>query len=372
VVSRPLLLEVGGVSRGGDGAQDYDLMLRLADSGEPIYHIPEVLYHWRAVETSTSIAHGQKPYAHEAGKRALEKSLQRQHIAATVHDGPLNFHYRIAVTDNSLPPVSVFVHREALNRVSGRTDYPRASFHAIGNVHARGVETSLNGPGVHAGSDATFIHDRMATIDDEYIAVLAHELTDVNSQWLHELVTKRRLDEKIGIVCGRVSYDGTDGPSFAEADLGCEDAFYYTDFIVSASRHAQGLHNLQWVNACDGSICLISRNVIDRVGGIDYHRFPSLLPIVELSYRIAAAGYRILYTPDAVVSVPGYPCYRPDSSDQAQEEVDLFRSHHSKELLRFERFYNSGRIEEKTDERDRFYRWLTGVDCKERLTEQAI
>ncbi len=84
-----------------DGAQDYDLLLRAVlgiewervekleedgkGAGSPEYgrfpadyfkdrirHVPRILYHWRAHETSTSDNPDSKRYAYEAGKRALE------------------------------------------------------------------------------------------------------------------------------------------------------------------------------------------------------------------------------------------------------------------------------------------------------------
>lgn len=54
-----------------DGAQDYDLFLRIAAAGEKIVHVPKVLYHWRSHEQSTADHPESKRYAYEAGKRAL-------------------------------------------------------------------------------------------------------------------------------------------------------------------------------------------------------------------------------------------------------------------------------------------------------------
>lgn len=64
-----------------DGAQDYDLVLRVVDSlwqadalapeAARIRHIPKVLYHWRSHRNSTALNTGSKTYAYEAGRRAL-------------------------------------------------------------------------------------------------------------------------------------------------------------------------------------------------------------------------------------------------------------------------------------------------------------
>ncbi len=60
-----------------DGAQDYDLILRLAEEPGAFLHVPQVLYHWRCHEGSTAANTESKRYAYEAGKRALESYYER-------------------------------------------------------------------------------------------------------------------------------------------------------------------------------------------------------------------------------------------------------------------------------------------------------
>lgn len=75
-----------------DGAQDYDLILRVIselrktpvidNQGNPwqsrILHIPRILYHWRCHADSTAQNTASKGYAYEAGKTALEDFLDKQ------------------------------------------------------------------------------------------------------------------------------------------------------------------------------------------------------------------------------------------------------------------------------------------------------
>ncbi len=71
--------KVGGLDDKFSGSQDYDLMLKLTEQTDNIYHIPDILYSWREVETSTSVNPGSKPYAHDAGKGALDAHLKRRY-----------------------------------------------------------------------------------------------------------------------------------------------------------------------------------------------------------------------------------------------------------------------------------------------------
>lgn len=86
-----------------DGAQDYDLVLRMAEnlweSEEKIVHIPKVLYHWRCHEDSTAANPESKRYAYEAGLRALQDFANRMKWnAKAVHLKHLGF-YRLQYKD---------------------------------------------------------------------------------------------------------------------------------------------------------------------------------------------------------------------------------------------------------------------------------
>lgn len=79
VFKRELFEKVGGFRPDFDGSQDYDLVLRLSEKTDRICHIPRVLYSWRESETSTAANTQAKPYAHLAGKRALDEHLKRKY-----------------------------------------------------------------------------------------------------------------------------------------------------------------------------------------------------------------------------------------------------------------------------------------------------
>ncbi len=77
VFKRELLEQVGGFRGEYDGAQDFDLVLRLTEKANCVVHIPQVLYHWRSHDASTATNPMSKLYAYEAGKRAVEDHLKR-------------------------------------------------------------------------------------------------------------------------------------------------------------------------------------------------------------------------------------------------------------------------------------------------------
>lgn len=75
-----LVRAASGLREGLEGAQDYDLALRIAEAVDParIRHIPEVLYHWRMVPGSTAVTSFEKPAAAERARRAVGEHLARR------------------------------------------------------------------------------------------------------------------------------------------------------------------------------------------------------------------------------------------------------------------------------------------------------
>ena len=87
VIRTSVVREVGGFREGYDGSQDHDLALRVGEVARRVVHIPEVLYHWRAVAGSASAAIDAKPYATVAGQRAVQDHLDRTGVSARVEQG---------------------------------------------------------------------------------------------------------------------------------------------------------------------------------------------------------------------------------------------------------------------------------------------
>lgn len=79
-----LIQKIGGFRSEYDGAQDYDLVLRVVEQTQNIYHIPKILYHWRTIPSSVSSGEQVKPWAHSAGQKALQAMLDRSPYPGTV------------------------------------------------------------------------------------------------------------------------------------------------------------------------------------------------------------------------------------------------------------------------------------------------
>ena len=85
VLRRSLVEEVGGFDAEFEGSQDWDLVLRVTERARRILHVPKILYHWRMIADSTAGGgEGVKPWAFEAGPRAVQAHCDRTGLPAKV------------------------------------------------------------------------------------------------------------------------------------------------------------------------------------------------------------------------------------------------------------------------------------------------
>ena len=78
IFKKELMEKLNGFKADYDGAQDYDIFLRMSEITKPenITHIPKILYHWRVHSESTAkLNSNAKNYAFEAGKKAIEDHI---------------------------------------------------------------------------------------------------------------------------------------------------------------------------------------------------------------------------------------------------------------------------------------------------------
>ncbi len=88
VMKTSVVKRVGGWDESTNGAQDWDLFLKVVAASKKIGHVQKVLYHWRVIATSTAMSIETKPYALEGQRRAVDKYLKKMKIPATsYHEG---------------------------------------------------------------------------------------------------------------------------------------------------------------------------------------------------------------------------------------------------------------------------------------------
>lgn len=118
VLKKTLLDEIGWFKASYEGAQDYDLFLRAVEKAVRVYHIPEILYHWRQIPGSTALEGDGKSYAVGAGRKAIEDHVERNNIDALVEQVEDTISYRVAYRCNKEEPVDVVILSDGnLNKI---------------------------------------------------------------------------------------------------------------------------------------------------------------------------------------------------------------------------------------------------------------
>lgn len=112
IFKKELMDKLNGFREGYDGAQDYDIFLRMSEivDEKNIKHISKILYHWRVHKESTAkLNSNAKNYAFEAGKKAIEDHLKRVGLDGTVTEGCIEGIYRVDYKVIGNPKVSIVI-----------------------------------------------------------------------------------------------------------------------------------------------------------------------------------------------------------------------------------------------------------------------
>ncbi len=381
VVATHLLMRVGGLDSKCDGAQDYDLVLKLSEVTTDIYHIPEVLYHWRASETSTNINHDQKRYAHLAGKRALETAVLRRTIVGTVDDTESPFYYRLCYNTEYEPRVSVLLnssscltdrHKELLS-LQKNTQYTNCDYYAVAGDGLTVTNASSNDQkeifNVVSGNMGELnclgffeqLHKEVTSSKGEYLAFLGSDIINISATWLKEFTSILSHRSEIGLVSGRISFEGEDGSSYIVPDITNDSPYYLRQFLTFCTINMNWLHCSQQVTHGNAEFCLLSRALYDYVGGLDYKEFPNLFALHDLALKITNVGKKVVYIPYAAVN---FTKNSINSGFGLEEELTkekiLFQNKWRDKLKIFDPFYNPGILDYNGIDREKFLTWLSG------------
>jgi GT2 family glycosyltransferase len=327
VARRTAVEEVGGFRTGFDGAQDHDLLLRLAEVSSPFEHVPKVLLHWRQAPASVASNSMNKPDAYPRGARAVGEHLARSGIDATVEPGQHPGIYRLRRRVCGRPTVSVivltggargriwgveriFVHDAVASLLAGiAPDDIDLEIVAViddgtDSVVRRGLQ-SIAGDRFVVVSDARLsnsaekINAGVAVASGDYV-LLFNENTELLAPGSVREMVGLAHDPSVGMVGakllfedGRLQHGGQvdNGRGRSNAFLGWQGGHPGPYAVLAVERECSGVST---------AAALLRREVFDEVGGmvealdVNDHEIE-----VDLSLRVRAAGFRIIWTPHA-------------------------------------------------------------------------
>jgi GT2 family glycosyltransferase len=313
-----LIRDIGGFRSEYDGAQDYDLVLRVVEKTQNIYHIPKVLYHWRIIPTSVTSGEQAKPWAFIAAKKALEAMLERSPYPGYVEAGPRAGFFRVRRNIMGQPLISIIIPSagqtietangslcllenclRSIQQLSTYTnfevivvdgyDIPKSTLKAIAapNVHF-----------VHCSEPFNFsmrINQGAAKAKGQFLLLLNDDTEILTPDWLESMLELAQQDE-IGAVGAKLFFpDGKiqhAGVMILEGNPGHPFHGYEADY---PGYFCSTIINRNYL-AVTGACLMIRTELFHQVHGLD-EGFPFNYNDVDFCLKLVQAGYRNVVTP---------------------------------------------------------------------------
>jgi glycosyltransferase involved in cell wall biosynthesis len=321
VVRRALFESVGGMRVGFEGAQDYDLALRVAERTSAFGHIPRVLYHWRALPGSTATSGAAKPASLEAGRRAVVEAFERRGIAARVTQPEFAAKGNLGIYSHEFPDdgptVTIIIPtknqaailRQCIDSLRSTT-YRNYEVVIIDNesddpetlAYLRSLpHRVIRIPNPSGRFNYAAINNRaVEAVTGEFVLFLNNDTEVKAPRWLSQMVGYAQMPgvgavgAKLIFADGRIQhagviqglYHGLAGPAFKLTPAWEHGYLAYASVVRNYS-------------AVTAACLLTSRKRFLELGGFNEAEFGVAYNDVDYCYRLVDQGYRCVYCPDA-------------------------------------------------------------------------
>jgi len=321
------LQAVGGFRLGLEGAQDWDIALRVSENANCIRHLPYILYHWRTVPGSTARSDSAKDYALGAGCRAVQDHLERRGEKAVAE--LLDFgHLRIRrVLPDPPPRVSIILNPtkqgattlRCLESLEHLTHYPDYEVLVAGGL-APGVSVDQRGlaeSAPHFGPELPLrdLNQAASRANGMFLCFVNGACEIPNSEWLTELIAQS-LQPEVGAV----------GARLLRPDGRVWHAGYWLDserVVVApycgAPATFPGLMNRallqQNISAVSAACMVVSKSYFEQIGGFD--EAAGCYADIDLCLKLHEIGLRNVWTPHVTLRLKELPSMIASGADDA-------------------------------------------------------
>lgn len=320
VYRRDILREVKGFRVGYEGAQDYDLALRVLEKvgAQKIAHIPKVLYHWRAISGSTALNSNEKCYAADAARRAVSEHLVRSGRGGLVSEAPevpsMNrVRYQLP---NQLPLISIIIPTRdrsdllkiCLDSLMNKTSYENYEVIIVdnGSIEAATKEffKSLSKGKVRIiRDDLPFNYSRLNNLAVEQskgdvICLMNNDIEILTPDWLEEMLSFV-MQPDVGCVGARLWYpDGRLQHGGVISGIGGVAGHSHKYLKKGNPGYFSRAVLHQSLSAVTGACLMIRKSVWNEVGGLE-EQLAVAFNDIDFCLKVKKYNYRNIYTPYA-------------------------------------------------------------------------
>jgi O-antigen biosynthesis protein len=314
IVRAEVLAKVGGFRSEFDGAQDYDLFLRIIERTTRIDHIPRVLYHWRRSRVSTADNIRRKPGSLETGRLALEAHLERQAARGHVTVDWRTHAYWIKRELIEAKPISILIPMRdrvelvarCVESITRETTYTPYEIVIVDNdSKSEAARDYLSGSPHRVLSYAgpfnfsAINNFAVEQTDSPWLLFLNNDTEVIDGEWLTVMAEHVQRPE-VGAVGPRLLYpDDTVQHGGIVVGVGGIAEHAFRGFPAESPGVCRQLQVTRNYSAVTGACLLTRRDVFNQVHGFDEERLPVTFSDVDLCLKIRQAGYLIVYTPFA-------------------------------------------------------------------------
>lgn len=317
VIKKEIFDKVGGFRDKFNGAQDYDLMLRISELTDNIYHIPRVLYSWREIPSSTAMNPNSKPYAHVAGLKALDEHLKRRYGSEAysqetdilfVYDARFNLKQEEVMVSIVIPTKDKLeLLKPCIESILEKTKYANYEILILNNNSSENetyewfgkVEKDYNNIRVidafYEFNWSKLNNHGISEANGDVYVFLNNDTTIISPDWLERLA-ENAMREDVGTVGALLLYeDGTIQHAGVVLGMGgwADHVFKGMNPIHFGSPYISPVINRN-VLASTGACLAISKNTINKIGAFD-ENFIICGSDVEISLRARKHGLNNLY-----------------------------------------------------------------------------
>lgn len=324
VYRRALVEKVGGFRKGFEGSQDYDLLLRclLLTDRRKIWHIPRILYHWRAISGSTAATETNKDYALKNAKKALAEYFSVTGTQAKIENGMLLGFNRIVWPLAAEPKAAIIIPtrngvellRKCIESIKEKTVY--------GNYEIIVVDNQSDDPETRKyfaelereimakiiPYDAPFNYSAINNMaakktDAEILVFMNNDIEIISPGWLREMAA-HAVRPDVGAVGAKLYYPNeTIQHGGVMLGFGSPKDPVAGHLFHTLPRNHPGYFGravmAQALSGVTAALMVMRKSVFEEIGGFDEKNLPVAFNDVDICLRIAKHSYRIVWTPYA-------------------------------------------------------------------------
>ncbi|WP_319419821.1 glycosyltransferase [Pleurocapsa sp. FMAR1] len=346
VYRRSLVQSVGNFRVGFEGSQDYDLVLRITEKTNNIFHIPDILYHWRIHLQSTASDSNAKPYAADAAKKAIAEAIERRGEPGKIKTQvsfPGVYQVRYQIKEQKL--VSIIIPTKdladtldvCLKSIFAQTTYSNYEVVVIDNNSTEAKTAQcladwqkqqpqrFRSIPYHVPFNYSQINNyAVQQVKGDYLLFLNNDIEVITKGWLTAMVEQAQR-KSIGAVGSLLLYpDDTIQHAGVVVGLGGVAGHSHKHLHISQPGYMFQVVSTNNYSAVTGACLMCRREVFAEVQGFE-EDLAIAFNDVDFCLKIAKLGYNNIYLPHVVL-------YHYESKSRGYENTPEKQARFAKEV----------------------------------------